>query len=99
MALMAVRGLRTKFNTASLLDILVYIPPYYFQNVDEARKFMAFFYPSMGQPLPEKHYAEDCRLYTPGHPDGDFQVLMDKIDFYVPAHFIGWIVKVENGRM
>ena len=71
-----------------------YYATFFFQDVDEARKYMAFFYPSMGQPLPEKNYAEDCRLYTPGHPDGDFQVIMDKIDFYVPAHFIGWVVKV-----
>jgi len=38
-------------------------------------------------------------VYTPNHTDGDFHVLLDKLDFYVPAHFVGWIVKVRQQQM
>ncbi len=57
---------------------------------------MASVFTEMGHPLPEKVYSENCSLYTPGHPDGDFFVIVDKLDFFVPAHIVGWIVKVEE---
>ena len=66
------------------------------QDVRQAHQTMASYFEGCGQPVPEKFYAEDCRIYTPNHTDGDFQNLLDKLDFYIPAHFIGWMVKVSN---
>ena len=48
----------------------------------------------MGVPLPERTYAEDCRIYTPENPEGSFANVMDKMDVFVPAHFLGWYLKV-----
>jgi phosphatidylserine synthase 2 len=39
-----------------------------FQPLNDARKIFKFFDSRLGQPLPEKSYAEDCRLYTPENP-------------------------------
>ena len=33
---------------------------------------MAYIDPELGKPLPEQSYAEDCKLYDPGHPAGPF---------------------------
>ena len=64
------------------------------QTEDDNRQFLKLYDPDLGQPLPERTYAEDCRLYTPDHPNGSFANLMDKMDVFVPSHFIGWYVKV-----
>lgn len=68
------------------------------QSVDDARQFLKFYDPDLGVPLPERTYAEDCRIYSPGHPDGPFtgflHSLMDKMDMFVVTHFLGWYVKV-----
>ena len=39
-------------------------------------------------------YAEDCRIYTPGHRDGMFAIIIDNIDMYAAIHLLGWYVKV-----
>jgi len=62
--------------------------------VDDARKLVASFYPELGRPLPERTYADECTLYTPGNPKGSFHNFMDKMDVFVACHFFGWIVKV-----
>ena len=48
----------------------------------------------LGYPLPEKHYADVCEIYSASHPSGDpwFNV-KDRIDFFVFAHLFGWLVK------
>jgi len=35
---------------------------------DEARWIFKIFHPSQGNPLPEKNYADDCRVFTPENP-------------------------------
>jgi phosphatidylserine synthase 2 len=35
-----------------------------FQDLDSARKMMIYLDPSLGRPLPERSYAEDC-AFTP----------------------------------
>lgn len=65
-----------------------------FQTVDDARQLLVSFYPELGQPLPERSYADECSLYTPEHPEGMFHNLMDKMDAFVACHFFGWFVKV-----
>lgn len=65
------------------------------QTVDDARQLIVSFYPELGRPLPERTYAEDCIIYTPGHPEGDFHNFVDKMDVFVACHFFGWFVKVR----
>ena len=64
------------------------------QTVDDTRQFLKLYDDGLGVPLPERTYAEDCRLYTPEHPNGSFFNFMDKMDVFVPSHLIGWWVKV-----
>ena len=62
--------------------------------MDDARQLVVSFYPELGRPLPERTYAEECTVYTPGHPEGDFHNFLDKMDVFVVCHFFGWFVKV-----
>ena len=57
---------------------------------------LRYYDPELGKPLPERTYAEDCRVYTPDHPDGPFANILDKMDIFVPAHFLGWYIKVGS---
>jgi len=56
--------------------------------------FKTFFDQKLGKPLPEKSYAEDCRLYTPDHPTSSFANLGDSFDMFIAAHFFGWFFKM-----
>lgn len=47
----------------------------------------------LGEPLQERDYASDCRLYTPENPTSKFANLTGTIDMFISAHFIGWLVK------
>ena len=49
---------------------------------------------TLGKPLPEKSYAEDCRIYTPENPKGAFYNLTSSVDIFVLAHFMGWTFKI-----
>lgn len=69
-----------------------------FQTADDTRRLIASFYPELGRPLPERTYAEDCALYTPGNPNGNFHNFMDKMDVFVVCHALGWFVKVSQVR-
>jgi len=55
---------------------------------------MKIFDPNLGEPLPEKSYADDCRIYTPEDPVSTFRNLRDSIDVHFVAHLLGWICKV-----
>ena len=69
------------------------------QTADDTRQFLKLYDPDLGRPLPERTYAEDCRIYTPGHPNGSFAIIMDKMDVFVPSHFFGWWVKVCSSSL
>ncbi|KAF7299857.1 Phosphatidylserine synthase 2 [Mycena chlorophos] len=56
-----------------------------FQDLPTARSLMLFLDPTLGVPLPEKSYADDCTL-TPG-------VLWNAIDIFCLAHALGWFGK------
>eukprot|EP00761_Pharyngomonas_kirbyi_P003605 gb/GECH01003609.1/.p1 GENE.gb/GECH01003609.1/~~gb/GECH01003609.1/.p1 ORF type:complete len:502 (+),score=71.36 gb/GECH01003609.1/:1-1506(+) len=65
-----------------------------FQNVDDARQWLRYLYPELGQPLPERSYAADCRLHTPEDPTSNYRNLMDTVnDEFILAHVIGYIGK------
>ena len=66
--------------------------------MDDARQVLKLYDPELGVPLPERTYAEDCDIYTPDNPNGAFVNVMDKMDVFVPSHFIGWFVKVSLCR-
>ena len=65
-----------------------------FLPLDEARQVMHALDNKLGKPLPEKSYAEDCRLFTPEDPTSIMRNLSDSIDVHVFAHFAGWTAKV-----
>ena len=67
----------------------------FFQPLDQGRKLFAFFDPALGQPLPERSYAEDCSLYTPDHPESQFYNIYDAVvDIHFAAHLFGWWFKM-----
>jgi phosphatidylserine synthase 2 len=66
-----------------------------FQTTDNARQLMSYLDPRLGVPLPEKDYASDCRVFTPEDSESLFRNIKDVFwDCYIPAHFLGWYVKM-----
>jgi phosphatidylserine synthase 2 len=66
-----------------------------FQNREDLNNFFGtYFDKNLGKPLPEKNYADDCRLYTPENPHSSFANLTDAFDVYLSAHFVGWFFKM-----
>ena len=66
-----------------------------FLSLDDARKTFQIFDKKLGVLLPEKNYAEDCRFFTPDHPESIMYNFMDAvIDVHFVAHLAGWFVKV-----
>jgi hypothetical protein len=56
-----------------LAYLLHAIPSIYnIKTLDDARKFVRVFDPSLNVPLPERGYANDCRIYTPENPTSKF---------------------------
>ncbi|CAE6477912.1 unnamed protein product [Rhizoctonia solani] len=56
-----------------------------FQDLDSARTMMTYIDPTLGVPLPEKSYAEDCSLTVSN--------LWNAIDIFCLAHALGWFGK------
>jgi phosphatidylserine synthase 2 len=65
-----------------------------FLDRDNARQFLSYFDKSLGKPLPEKSYAENCSLCQPEFPYLKLDNFFDSIDVYVTAHLCGWFVKM-----
>jgi len=71
---------------------LVYL---FYQPIDSARKIFKFVDEELGEPLPEKGYADDCRVFTPENPHSSMFNLMDAaFDVHFVAHFLGWWFKM-----
>jgi len=65
-----------------------------FQKPSDGRYLLNLLDPALGVKLPERSYAEDCRLYTPNDPRGSFANLMETLqDEFVLAHLLGWWAK------
>lgn len=63
--------------------------------LDAARKTFKVFDDNLGEILPERNYAEDCRIYTPEDPVNAFRNITEAVfDVHFIAHLIGWICKV-----
>ncbi|KAJ1968739.1 hypothetical protein H4R35_006344 [Dimargaris xerosporica] len=56
-----------------------------FQNPSDARQLMAYWDPSLGKPLPERSYAENCSL--------TWDNIKNQVDIFVLAHALGWFGK------
>uniref|UniRef100_A0A8C6VBK1 Phosphatidylserine synthase n=1 Tax=Naja naja TaxID=35670 RepID=A0A8C6VBK1_NAJNA len=64
-----------------------------FQTVHDGRQFMKFIDPNLGVPLPERDYGGNCLIYDPNNGTDAFHNIWDKLDGFVPAHFLGWYLK------
>lgn len=56
-----------------------------FQKKDHVREWLGLLDSSLGSPLPEKSYAEDCSL--------NYDAITSQLDVFVWAHTIGWFAK------
>ncbi|KAI8854539.1 phosphatidyl serine synthase-domain-containing protein [Chytridium lagenaria] len=56
-----------------------------FQDKHTMRQLLKYIDPSLGVPLPEKSYAEDCSITA--------ETLWDQMDVFVLAHTLGWFAK------
>eukprot|EP00049_Salpingoeca_infusionum_P011999 m.212826 g.212826 ORF g.212826 m.212826 type:complete len:431 (-) comp15075_c2_seq21:5356-6648(-) len=63
-----------------------------FQTPQDGRQMLKFLDPELGIELPEETYAEDCRFYVPDSPN-PFSNFLSKLDRFVVAHLLGWVVK------
>eukprot|EP01117_Protostelium_nocturnum_P013513 TRINITY_DN5047_c0_g1_i3.p1 TRINITY_DN5047_c0_g1~~TRINITY_DN5047_c0_g1_i3.p1 ORF type:complete len:412 (+),score=101.41 TRINITY_DN5047_c0_g1_i3:507-1742(+) len=62
-----------------------------FQNVGDTLKLLKHLDPTLGVPLPERSYAENCAVYTPNDPESNFRNIRDAVnDEFMIAHFLGW---------
>ncbi|KAL4622659.1 phosphatidylserine synthase 2-like [Arapaima gigas] len=64
-----------------------------FQTVHDGRQFMKYIDPKLGVPLPERDYGGNCLIYDPGNELDPYHNVWDKMDGFVPAHFLGWYIK------
>lgn len=72
-----------------ILTYLLFLP------LNEGRKFLKFIDPKLGEVLPEKGYANDCRVFTPEHPSNMFFNVYDAaVDVHFAAHLFGWWFKM-----
>lgn len=63
--------------------------------LDEARQVFKVFHPSLGNKLPERNYADDCRVFTPEHPVSSMGNIYDAVfDVHFIAHLAGWWFKM-----
>ncbi|KAL4671612.1 hypothetical protein H8959_004321 [Pygathrix nigripes] len=64
-----------------------------FQTVQDGRQFLKYVDPKLGVPLPERDYGGNCLIYDPDNETDPFHNVWDKLDGFVPAHFLGWYLK------
>uniref|UniRef100_A0A8D1PEQ1 Phosphatidylserine synthase n=1 Tax=Sus scrofa TaxID=9823 RepID=A0A8D1PEQ1_PIG len=64
-----------------------------FQTVHDGRQFLKYVDPRLGVPLPERDYGGNCLIYDADNKTDPFHNVWDKLDGFVPAHFIGWYLK------
>lgn len=64
-----------------------------FQTAADARKLLVFLDKDLNKPLDFTSYNNNCTIYDPGHPDGAFHNVYDKMDIFVIAHLVGWFWK------
>jgi len=74
---------------ATFMAFLLFLP------IDKARFMLKIFHPGQGNPLPERSYAEDCRVFTPEHPVSSMYNIYSAVyDVHFIAHLGGWWFKM-----
>ncbi|XP_057582160.1 phosphatidylserine synthase 2 isoform X3 [Hippopotamus amphibius kiboko] len=63
------------------------------ETVQDGRQFLKYLDPRLGVPLPERDYGGNCLIYDADNKTDPFHNVWDKLDGFVPAHFIGWYLK------
>lgn len=63
-----------------------------FQTKKDAISLLSHIDSSLGKPLEEKSYGGNCRIYDTDAAD-PFHNVWEKLDIFVPTHFIGWWLK------
>ncbi|EPY26341.1 phosphatidylserine synthase 2 [Strigomonas culicis] len=60
-----------------------------FQDLGTIRQMLGYCDPALLEPMPEREYAADCRMYT----DEDPFVFLKNFDSFIIAHALGYVVK------
>jgi len=69
--------------------LLIYI---LFQTPGDARKLLKYIDPELGEPIPEKDYGGNCKIYDRDHVD-PWHNIKDKVDIFIVAHLAGYWCK------
>ncbi|XP_069692236.1 phosphatidylserine synthase 2-like [Periplaneta americana] len=64
-----------------------------FQTKTDAIHLLKHIDSRLGVPLEEKSYGGNCRVYDQDVPEDPFHNIWDKLDLFVPTHFLGWWLK------
>ncbi|XP_039267130.2 phosphatidylserine synthase 2-like [Styela clava] len=64
-----------------------------FQSVDHARSFLTYIDPDLNKPLDFRAYGGNCTIWDAENERDPLHNVMDKMDGFVAAHFIGWFLK------
>ena len=48
---------------------------------------------NLGEPIPEKDYGGNCRIYDFDNPTNPYHNIFDKVDIFISAHAIGYWCK------
>lgn len=78
-----------------LLGYSIFMTFVFLLPIPEARKVFKIFHPSFGVDLPERSYADDCRVFTPENPVSNYFNIYDAVfDVHFIAHLGGWWFKM-----
>ena len=59
--------------------------------LNEARWVFKIFHPAFGVEMPERSYADDCRVFTPENPVSSYYNIYNAVyDVHFVAHLLGW---------
>ena len=47
----------------------------------------------LGEPIPEKDYGGNCKLYDSMNPEDPFHNIKDKMDIFIAGHLFGYWCK------
>ncbi|XP_066941622.1 phosphatidylserine synthase 2-like [Macrobrachium rosenbergii] len=64
-----------------------------YQSASGARQLLKHIDSKLGEPIEEKEYGGNCRLFDHEAPNDPYHNIWDKLDLFVPLHFFGWWMK------
>jgi len=66
---------------------------YFFIVLFNNRQLLKYLDDSLGEPIPEKDYGGNCRIYDWEKPSNPFHNVIEKIDVFIFAHSFGYWCK------